>query len=42
MLPIRDSLYFKDAHSMKVKGQNKIFQANDNQKRTGVIILRSK
>lgn len=38
MLPTRD-VNFKMRHRLKVKGQKKIFPANENQKKATVAIL---
>lgn len=40
MLPIRESLSFKDTHRLKVKEWKKIFHGNRNQKKAEVAILR--
>ena len=39
MLPTRTHLTTKDLHSLKVKGQKKIFHANGQEKKAGVTIL---
>lgn len=41
MLLTENLLYIKDPNRLKAKGWKKIFQANTNQKRTGVAILLS-
>lgn len=39
MLPIRDSLSFKDTYRLKVKEWKKIFHGSRNQKKAGVAVF---
>ena len=41
MLSTRDPLQIRDAKSLKGRGWKKVFHANGNQKKVGVVILLS-
>lgn len=39
MLPTRTHFIFKNTHRQKVKGQKKMFYANENLKRAGLVMI---